>query len=57
MVFLLDADDAFARADHLHGHAHAAQKRLGVVVEQFLVLVQQGLALGGVGDEQRGCGS
>ena len=56
VVLLLDADDAFARADHLHGHAHAAQERLGVVVEQFLVFVQQGLALGGVGNHQGGAG-
>ena len=32
---------------------HAAQERLGVVVQQLLVLVQQRLALGGVGDDQR----
>jgi hypothetical protein len=32
---------------------HAAQKRLGEVMQQFLVLVQQRLALGRVGDHQR----
>ncbi len=44
------------RADHLHGHAHAAQEGLGVVMEQFLVFVEQGLALSGVGNEQGGAG-
>ena len=53
VVLLLDADDALRRADHLHGREHAAQERLGEVVQQFLVLVQQRFALGRVGDDQR----
>ena len=56
VVLLLDADDAFGRADHLHGLEHSAQERLGEVVQEFLVLVQQGLALGGVGDDERDAG-
>ena len=55
-VFLLDADDALARADQLHGHLHAAQEGLGVVVQQFLVFVEERFALGGVGDEEGGLG-
>ena len=53
VVFFLDADDALRRAHHLHGLQHAAQERFGEVVQQLLVLVQQGLALGGVGNHQR----
>ena len=53
VVLFLDADDALRRADHLHGRQHSAQERLGVVVQQLLVLVQQRLALGRVGDDQR----
>ncbi len=52
LILLLDADDAFARAHQLHRHLHAAQKGLGVMVQQFLVLVQQRLALGGVGNQE-----
>ena len=51
-IFSLDSDDALLRAHHLHGLDHAAQERLGQVVQQFLVFVQQRLALGGVGDDQ-----
>ncbi len=41
VVLLLDPDDAFARANHFHGRAHAPQKWLGVMEKQFLVLVEQ----------------
>ncbi len=51
VILLLDADDALARAHQLHGHLHAAQEGLGVVVQELLVLMQERLALGGVGDE------
>ena len=53
LVLLLDADDAFAGTDELHGHFEAAEEGLGVVVEQLLVLVQEGLALCRVGDDDR----
>ncbi len=56
VVFLLDADDALARADQLHGHLHAAQEGLGVVVEEFLVFVEEGFALGRIGDQEGGLG-
>jgi hypothetical protein len=42
VVLFLDADDALARAHQLHGHLHAAQEGLGVVVQQFLVFMEQG---------------
>ena len=44
---------ASAAPTSLHGHAQAAQKRLGVVMQQLLVFVQQGLAFSGVDDHQR----
>ena len=56
VILVLDSDDAFARADHLHGHPHAAQKGLGAVMEQLLVLVQQRLTLCSIGNEQRNPG-
>ena len=56
VILLLDPDHAFVRAHQLHGHLHAAQKGLGMVVKQFLVLVQQRLALGRVGDGHRDLG-
>ena len=51
-ILSLDSDDTLLRAHHLHGLDHAAQERLGQMVQQFLVFVQQRLALGGVGDDQ-----
>ena len=53
LVLFLDADDAFAGTDELHGHFEAAEEGLGVVVEQLFVLVQEGLALCPVGDGDR----
>jgi len=35
---------------------HAAQKGLGVVVEEFFVFMEEGLAFGGVGDEEGSLG-
>ena len=55
-IFLLDADHALARADQFHGHLHATQEGLGVVVEEFLVFVEERLALGGIGDQEGGLG-
>ncbi len=52
MILLLDADHALARAHQFHGRLHAAQEGLGVVVQEFLVFVEQRFALGGVGDEE-----
>ncbi len=57
VVLLLDADDAFGGANHLHGCDHAAEKWLGVVMKEFLVLVQERLALSGVGDHQGDAGA
>jgi hypothetical protein len=33
---------------------HAAQEGLGVVVQEFLVFMEEGFALGGVGNEEGG---
>ena len=52
VVLFLDADGAFRRAHKLHGYPQAAQKEFGVVMEQFLVLVEQGFAFGCVGDDE-----
>jgi hypothetical protein len=57
LIFFLDADHALARARPISmAMRHAAQERLGVV-EQFFVLVQQRFAFGGVGNHQRDLGS
>ena len=56
VVLFFDADDAGGRADDFHDLGHAAEEGLGEVVEKFLVLVQEGLALGGVGDDERDAG-
>ena len=55
-IFFLDADHALARPDQLHGHRHAAQERLGVVVQQFFVFMEERFALGGVGNQEGGLG-
>ena len=56
VILLLDSDHAFTRADQVHGHLHAAQEGLGVVMKQLLVLVQQGLAFSRVGNDHRNRG-
>ena len=48
VVLLLDADPACAGTDQLHGERRPSITSLGVGAQDFLVLVQQGLALGGV---------
>ena len=57
VILFLDPNDAFARANKLHGDLHAAQEGFGEVLEQFLVLVKQRFTFSGVGDHQRNAGS
>ena len=52
VVLLLDADNALLRADDLHHGLHAAEEWGGVVVEEFLVFMEEGLTLGSVGDDE-----
>lgn len=52
MVLLFDPDDAFGCADKIHRGSHPAQEWNGVMVEEFLVFMEEGLTLGCVGDDE-----
>jgi hypothetical protein len=51
-VLFLDPDHALGSARPFHGHSQAPQHGAGLVVHEFLVLVQQRFALGAVDDDQ-----
>jgi hypothetical protein len=53
-VLVLDADHTFGGPNLLHGDLQAAKDRFRPVVQKFLVLVQQGFALGGIHDDRAG---
>ena len=52
LVLRLDAHDAGARADGLHGEPHALHDLRGLMLHHDGVLVQERLALGAVGDDR-----
>ena len=54
MILVLDADDARPAPDQPHGDGHALEHPVDVLAQDFLVLMQQRLALGGV--DQHGIG-
>ena len=54
LVFFLDADDGPTGPDELHGGGHAFDGGVEVIAEDFLVFMEQRLALGRV--EQHGIG-
>jgi len=50
LVLLFDRDDAVLGTGRFHAQPHATHHGLGLEAHELLVLVEQGLALGGVAD-------
>ena len=56
VVLDLDADDRPPRADQLHGGGHALDDAVDALAEDLFILVQEGLAFGGVQHQGVGAG-